>query len=74
MPKNTIERTTITVPKEIVDDLQQITQSASKTAAVVLAIHEEIKRRKLMRFRSLAGKLSLDKAILKGRHDDHRLR
>lgn len=74
MSKFSIKRTTITVPIGLVEDLQKAVSASSKTEAVVIAIHEEIRRQKLKRFRSLAGKIKLTPSILKGRHHDDRLR
>lgn len=62
------------MPQGLVEDLRKMTAASTKTEAVVLAIHEEIRRRKLGRFRSLAGKISLGKEVLRARHHDHRLR
>jgi len=69
-----IQRTTITVPTDLVEDLKKMTDTSTKTQAVILAIQEEIKRRKLQNFRSLAGKFKPHSSILKTRHHDHRLR
>jgi len=69
-----MERTTITLPKLLVDDLQKIMATGSKTQAVLAAIREEIKRRKRDNIRALAGNISFDSPLTKGRHHDHRLR
>lgn len=69
-----IKRTTITVPQGLVDHLKTLTRAPSKTKAVMAAIHGEIKRQKLARFRSLAGKIRFHPSPLTPRHHDHRLR
>ena len=74
MAQKSIQRTTITVPQEIVDHLQRLTRSPNKTQAVLQAIDGEIRRQKLARFRSLAGKIRLHRSVSDIRHHDHRLR
>lgn len=72
MPSSNIKRTTVTLPKALTETLLKMTHSASQTEAVVLAMTQEIKRRKLEKIRSLSGKL--DFASHTGRHYDPRLR
>lgn len=72
MARSSIKRTTITLPQHLTKTLVHLTKTSSQTKAVVFAITEEIKRRKLGKIRALAGKLDLN--AVKGRHHDHRLR
>jgi hypothetical protein len=51
-----MRRTTVTLPRELVDDLLAVTSAKNKTQAVIGAIQESIKRKKvetLKRFASL---------------------
>ena len=62
------------MPQNLIEDLGKMVDSSSKTGAVILAIQEEIKRRKLARIRTLAGSIHMSPSAKKGRHHDHRLR
>ena len=50
-----MKRTTITLPKDLVDDLLEVLPAKNKTQAVTLAVQESIKRRKLEHLKTLAG-------------------
>ncbi len=50
-----MKRTTVTLPKELVDDLLEVLPAKNKTQAVTLAIRESIKRRKVEHLKILAG-------------------
>ncbi len=50
-----MKRTTVTLPQELVDDLLQAAPAKNKTQAVIAAIEECIKRRKMQMLKSLAG-------------------
>jgi hypothetical protein len=55
MLENLMKRTTVTLPRELVDDLLDVTPAKNKTQAVVSAIQDCIKRKKLETIKSLAG-------------------
>ncbi len=50
-----MKRTTVTLPQELVNDLLQVSPAKNKTQAVLSAIQECIRRRKLETIKSLAG-------------------
>ena len=50
-----MKRTTVTLPQQLVNDLLEVTPAKNKTQAVIVAIQECIKRKKLERIKSMAG-------------------
>ncbi|MBP1715137.1 MAG: hypothetical protein H6Q43_3752 [Deltaproteobacteria bacterium] len=50
-----MKRTTVTLPKDLVDDLLEVLPAKNKTQAVTLAVQESIKRRKVEHLKTLAG-------------------
>jgi hypothetical protein len=50
-----MKRTTVTLPLELVEDLLEVAPAKNKTQAVMAAIQECIKRKKLETIKSLAG-------------------
>ncbi len=50
-----MKRTTVTLPQELVDDLLEVNPAKNKTRAVVFAIQECIRRKKLETIKSLAA-------------------
>jgi len=51
-----MKRTTVTLPRELVDELLEVTPAKNKTQAVIVAIHERIKRKKMETIKRLAGR------------------
>lgn len=51
-----MKRTTVTLPQELVDELLEVAPAKNKTQAVVEAIQERIKRKKLEVLKRLAGR------------------
>lgn len=68
-----MNRTTITLPFDIVSELMSLLDCRSKTEAVVTAIRDEIKTRKLEQIKSMAGKIEFTVEADTLRHGDHRL-
>lgn len=66
-------RTTVTLPAHLVRQLIDLTGRRTKTAAVRLAVEEEIRRRRLERLRKAVGTLQFDLTAEETRHGDHRL-
>jgi hypothetical protein len=66
-------RTTITLPQELVNELLGVTQVKNKTQAVILAIQEEIRKRKLERIKKMAGSMEFEIEAEELRHRDERL-
>jgi hypothetical protein len=50
-----VKRTTVTLPQELVDELLEVTPAKNKTQAVIAAIQERIKRRKMDVLKRMAG-------------------
>lgn len=68
---NDMRRTTVTLPVSLLENLVSVTKAKSKSKAVIVAIEEELKRKKWQRIKESAGKLEFAK-VDKIRHDDHR--
>jgi len=68
-----MKRTTLTVPRDLIDNLVKVTGAKNKTQAVILAIKGEIKFRKKERIRQMAGHLEFIQEADDIRHGDHRL-
>ncbi len=50
-----MKRTTVTLPKDLVDDLLEVLPAKNKTQAVTRAVQECLKRRKMEVLKTLAG-------------------
>ena len=50
-----MKRTTVTLPRELVEDLMEVTSAKNKTQAVIGAVQESIKRKKVETLKRLAG-------------------
>jgi len=66
-------RTTITLPRDLLTELMSLVQARSKTEAVITAIRDEIRLRKLEKIKAMAGKLDFDIEADVLRHGDCRL-
>jgi len=69
-----MRRTTITIPRELVEELLKVTQAKNKTQAVISAIEQEIRRRKLERIKSMAGRMDFELEAEELRHENERSR
>jgi hypothetical protein len=61
-------RATVTIEKEILDELVHESRQKSKASAVKLAISEYLRQRKIDKIKSLKGKLKFDKTADELRH------
>ena len=61
-------RATVTIEKDILDELLKETKAKSKATAVKKAIHEYLRRKKIERIRSMKGKLDFDLTADQIRH------
>ena len=61
-------RATVTIEKEILDNLVKETRAKSKATAVRLAVQEYLKRKKIERIKSMKGKLEFDLTAHQIRH------
>lgn len=68
-----MSRTTITLPNSLLDELMSTIKAKSKTEAVIRAIKDEIRMKKLEKIKSMAGKMEFIKSADKLRHEDERL-
>lgn len=53
-------RTTLDIPEELIREATDLLQFKSKTDAVVLALRELIRRRRIEQLKALAGHVDLD--------------
>ena len=63
-------RSTVTIEKDILDELLKETKAKSKASAVKEAIREYIKRGKIERIKSMKGKLKFDLTADEMRHHE----
>ena len=61
-------RATVTIEKEILDQLVKETKARTKASAVKQAISEYIRRKKIEKIRSMRGKLDFDLSADSMRH------
>ncbi|MCP2518961.1 DUF2191 domain-containing protein [Candidatus Aminicenantes bacterium AC-335-K20] len=61
-------RATVTIEKEILDELLKETKAKSKASAVKKAINEYLRRRKIEKIKSMKGKLEFDLTAEEIRH------
>jgi Arc/MetJ family transcription regulator len=61
-------RATVTIDKDILDQLVKETKAKTKTTAVKKAIHEYLRRRKIDKIKSMKGKLEFDLTADEIRH------
>ncbi len=57
-----MKRTTVTLPRELIDELLEVTPAKNKTQAVTAAIQERIKRKKVEILKHMAGQGRWQKA------------
>ncbi len=63
-------RATVTIEKDILDELLKETKAKSKTTAVKRAIHEYLRRKKIEKIKSMKGKLDFDLTADEIRHHE----
>jgi Arc/MetJ family transcription regulator len=63
-----VERATVTIEKDVLDELQRETRSKSKATAVKMAIREYLRRKKIEKIKSMKGKLEFDLTADEIRH------
>jgi len=61
-------RATVTLEKDILDELLRETKAKSKTTAVKKAIHEYLRRKKIEKIKFMKGKLEFDLTAEELRH------
>lgn len=68
-----MSRTTITLPNSLLEELMSEIKAKSKTDAVITAIRDEIRMKKLERIKTMAGNMEFTKSADQLRHGDKRL-
>ncbi len=68
-----MQRATVTLPQDLLAELVMLVGAKSKTEAVITAVKDEIRLRKLARIKSMAGKMEFTATADELRHGDHRL-
>jgi hypothetical protein len=61
-------RATITIEKDVLDNLLAETHAKSKASAVKMVIDEYLRRKKIEKIKSMKGKLEFDKSADEIRH------
>ena len=61
-------RATVTIEKDVLDELLKETRAKSKTTAVRKAIHEYLRRKKIEKIKSMKGKLEFELTAEELRH------
>ncbi len=63
-------RATVTIEKDMLDELQKETRAKNKATAVKLAIREYLRRKKIEKIMSMKGKLEFDLTADEIRHHE----
>jgi Arc/MetJ family transcription regulator len=63
-----VMRATVTIEKDVLNELLKETKAKSKAAAVKKAIHEYLRRTKIEKIKSMRGKLDFDLTAEQIRH------
>ena len=50
-----MKRTTVTLPRDLVNDLMEVTRAKNKNQADIVAVHEFVKRKKVETLKRFAG-------------------
>jgi hypothetical protein len=68
-----MQRATVTLPQDLLTELVFLVGAKSKTEAVITAVKDEIRLRKMSRIKSMAGKMEFTATADELRHGDVRL-
>lgn len=68
-----MSRATVTLPQDLLTELMSLVGAKSKTEAVITAVKDEIRQRKLARIKAMAGKMEFSATADELRHGDNRL-
>jgi hypothetical protein len=68
-----MSRATVTLPQDLLTELMSLVGARSKTEAVITAVKDEIRQRKLARIKAMAGKMEFIATADELRHGDNRL-
>ena len=62
-------RTTITLDAKLVAAVREVTGEKTKTKAVVVALEEHVRRKKIEELRALLGKVEVNEAVIQEMED-----
>jgi len=68
-----MSRATVTLPQDLLTELMALIGAKNKTEAVITAVKDEIRRRKLARIKAMAGKMKFTTTADELRHGIRRL-
>ena len=68
-----MSRATLTLPNDLLDELMKSVSAKSKTEAVILAIRDEIKSKKIRKIKEMAGSMEFTATADVLRHGDRRI-
>lgn len=68
-----MSRATVTLPQDLLTELVALVGAKTKTEAVITAVKDEIRQRKLSRIKAMAGKMEFTATAEELRHGDNRL-
>lgn len=68
-----MQRATVTLPQELLTELMTLVGAKSKTEAVLTAVKDEIRLRKIAQIKAVAGSMEFTATADELRHGDHRL-
>lgn len=68
-----MSRATVTLPQDLLTELVELVGARSKTEAVLTAVKDEIRQRKLARIKAMAGNMEFIATADELRHGDRRL-
>jgi hypothetical protein len=68
-----MQRATVTLPQDLLTELVLLGGAKSKTEAVITAVKDEIRLRKMSRIKAMAGKMEFTATADELRHGDERL-
>ena len=59
MHKEAVMRTTLDLPKDLIDEAMEITKTKTKTALIIQALQDLIQKHKLTKLKKFKGKIDL---------------
>jgi len=68
-----MSRATLTLPNDLLDELMKSVSAKSKTEAVILAIRDKIKAKKIQKIKEMAGSMEFTATADVLRHGDRRI-
>ena len=68
-----MQRTSITLPLDLGLELMSVVNAKNKSEAVILAVRDEIRKKKKEQLQDMAGKIEFTISAEELRHGDHRL-